>query len=680
MRRINVLDKETFSKIAAGEVVERASSVVKELVENSIDAGSKNITIEVEESGTKLIKISDDGVGIHKEDMEKAFLPHATSKIKDIDDIYNINSFGFRGEALSSIASVSKVKLVSKTKEEDFGKEIEIHGGEIKYINEAPSNNGTTIEVRDLFYNVPARQKFLKSPQRESSLISDVVLRLALANHDISFKLINNGKNTITTYGSENIEDTVRILYGKEVRENIIYFENHNDIASVHGYIGNREISRGSRNRQNIFVNKRLIKSGLITAAVENAFKSFLTVNKFPFFVLYLDIFPEYIDPNVHPTKAEIKFYDERAIFKLVFDGVHKALREYVKESFGTSEDVKEQNTKEENKEIYQQETLKTDIFKAPNDKNIEINLPIDLKNDNRQVKENEEVNDLKEKVLKFKEESNKYIENLSKKEDEKYYKESPLKYENKVIEDYSKNKINENLNLEKAIYNVEKNKYLEDRVKEDFNKEYVDIKEKEKNQQLIPKFSPIRLIGQFNNTYIIGELNNELILIDQHAAHEKCLFEKYKKSIENLEVTSQLLLTPMVLELSFEDFPYYIENEEVFKKAGFNIEDFGNNTISIREVPMFLGKPNLKNLFYEILNNLKKMGSGETSEVKYDKIASLACKAAVKANDKLSILEMEKLIEDLRYSDDPFTCPHGRPTIIKITLNELEKRFKRIQ
>jgi len=632
LKRINILDFETSNKIAAGEVVERASSVVKELVENSVDANSKNIIIEIEDSGNELIKISDDGDGIHPEDIEKAFMPHATSKIRGIEDIYNINSFGFRGEALSSIASISKVTLKSKTKNEPFGKEIYVEGGKVVHIMDTACNDGTTIEVRDLFFNVPARQKFLKSAQREASLISDLLLRLALGNHDISFKLINKGKVTINTYGTEDIVETIRILYGKEVKENIIPFEKYNDIVSVHGFIGNAEISRGSRNRQSIFVNKRLIKNSTITAAVENAFKSFLTINKFPFFVLFLDIFPEFIDPNVHPTKAEIKFFDDRSIFKLVFDGVHSALKEYMQHSFSIEEDVlvvKENEIIDNNyiQPKYEQEAFNDNIFERKiSSKDIEFqSIPIDLK-----PLKNVDLTDSFERK-------------------EEVVKKAEEKFENEAV---STKTLKTNNIEESSIENL----------------------------NLQPKFGHINIIGQFNNTYIIGDSNNELILIDQHAAHEKYLFEKYRRSIKNLEVVSQILLTPIVIELTYEDFPYYSENVEAFENAGFKIEDFGDNTISIREVPMFLGKPDVKSLFYEILDNLKKLGSGETTEVKYNKIASLACRAAVKANDKLSIMEMEKLMEDLRYIEEPFTCPHGRPTMIKITLNELEKRFKRIQ
>jgi DNA mismatch repair protein MutL len=638
MKRINILSQDTANKIAAGEVVERASSAVKELVENSIDAGSENITIEVEESGSKLIRISDDGSGIHPEDIEKAFMPHATSKIYSIEDIFSINSFGFRGEALSSVASVAKVLIKTRTVDFDFGKEMYIEGGEIKYIKDVGCNIGTTIEVRDLFFNVPARQKFLKSPQRENGLISDLLLRLALGNYKVAFKLYSNGKEVLTSYRNENPRDTIRTLYGKQVYDNILPFETHSDIISIHGYVGNSEISRGSRNRQSIYVNNRLIKSSTITAAVENAFKSFITVNKFPFFVVYIDIFPEYIDPNVHPTKAEIKFFDEKSLFKLVFDGVHLALRESLKDSFRIDEE-------NDNLDIVSKEKEFEGISI--------VQMPIDFRGN--MVKE---VADDEASILTLE----KNISSITSRDN----------YNTYSYKDSYNDKSNDVNTVSSSYKPVNDEKEAVKNVTLDNTSIISDLDE--------PKLPIIKIIGQFNNSYIIGEYNKELYLIDQHAAHEKVLFEKYKKSITALEVISQVLLTPLIIELGFEDYSYYEENKEIFKKCGFLIEDFGDNAVAIREVPMFLGKPDVKNLFYDIIENIKALGSATASELKYDKIASLACKAAVKANNKLSELEMEALINELRYIDEPFTCPHGRPTIIKFSLYELEKRFKRIQ
>lgn len=642
MKRINILDTETSNKIAAGEVVERPSSVVKELIENSIDSGAKNITVEIEDGGQKSIKVLDDGHGIHPEDIEKAFMPHATSKINSIDDIYSINTMGFRGEALASISAVSNTILKSRTEESGYGKEISIKGGILDYIKDAGCNVGTTIEVKDLFFNVPARKKFLKSSSRESAYISDILNRLALANPDISFKLFSNGKKVLNTYGTGKLIDAIRSVYGKSICDNIISVEKHSDVSSIYGFIGNSEISRGSRNNQSIFVNKRYIKSKLITAAVENAFKSFLTVNKYPFFVVFLDIFPEFIDVNVHPTKSEIKFRDDREIFKLTFDAVHEALRNSLRSSFEIPVD-EEAKPKDEQLNYIKEE-------------NNRVQLPIDLISFN-------------ENNYKIEDCGN----NRSYEQDLKKYSFNDLKKYPKEINYNTDDIIKEDkvLNQDTSI-DVNKSEVLHEENKE---RESIQIREEK-----IAKFPSLTIIGQFRSTYILAEAADNLYLIDQHAAHEKILFEKYKRSIQENKVMSQVLITPVVMELVSEDYDYYLENSDVFEKSGFNIEPFGENTISIRGVPLILGKPDIKNLFMDILDNLKNMGSGQTWEVKYNSIAKLACKSAVKANDILSNIEMKTLVEDLRFIEDPFTCPHGRPTIMKFTLNELEKRFKRIQ
>lgn len=617
MRRINLLSENTANKIAAGEVVERASSVVKELVENSLDADSKNITIEIEDSGNKLIRITDDGRGIHPEDIKIAFLPHGTSKISSVEDIYDIQSFGFRGEALASIAAVSKVRLKSRMEAFDYGREIYIEGGKVIYEKDVGCNLGTEIEVKDLFFNTPGRQKFLKSPQREKSIINDLVLKLALGNYKTSITLINDRKQTLRTFSEDELDKTLRILYGKEVYENVIPIENHSDILSVYGYIGKESISRGSRNRQSIFVNKRLIKSSLITAAVENAFKSFIMVNKFPFFVIHIDIFPEFIDPNVHPTKNEVKFLEERVLFKTIFDGVHSALKESLKKSFIIPEEI-------EDLAIVQEDKLhKSYTSSEPSQ--------IGYLNDNHYTSEDNNLGYNKD--LGFNKEVN-YNDKPS------YIREIPI--ENQV-EPKGDN-----------IY---------------YNKEI----------SRIPKIPPIKLIGQCFNSYIIGEYLDELYLIDQHAAHEKILFEKYRKNIGNFNVVSQILAVPTIIPLTFDEYAIYKDNEEIFLNAGFMVESFGENDVLVREVPVFLGKPHINNLFHDMIENIKSMGSGLTIDIKYDKIASLACKAAVKANDKLSDVEILSLLEELRYIDEPFTCPHGRPTIIKYSLKEIEKSFKRI-
>lgn len=676
MNRINILNADTANKIAAGEVVERPSSVVKELVENSLDAGAKNITIEIQNGGESLIKIIDDGSGVHPEDVEKAFNPHATSKIKDTYDIFSINTLGFRGEALPSIASIARVDFKSKIADFDMGKELIISGGEKESLTDCSMNRGTQIEVRDLFFNVPARKKFLKTTARESALINDLVNRISLANPDVSFKLFNNNKKILNTYGNGKLIDVIRTIYGKSTAENLIYFEEHKDTASVYGFIGNDTLARASRNNQSLFVNKRYVKNRSLTVAVENAFRSFNVTGKFPFFVLFIDTYPELIDVNIHPTKSEIKFKDERFIFKVVFDAVHSAMREYVKDTFTLPEEeekkfeaLKEEVIQESlDKEISTLEKLKENInYKVSEDKRkeeiysynpskdyeakTEVNIPVDFlskENQEESFSINNSFNSL---------ENNDFKEASAKRE---------ISYDPILIKNELKDKVSENTSnsLETSDYKCNKNEHGN-------SLEEIIYRE--------AKFPKLRVIGQFNKTYILAEYDSTLYLIDQHAAHEKILFEKYSSDIAKKKVEIQPLMIPLVVTLPTEDYLYYDENKEIFEKAGFKISDFGDNSIRIEEVPYFLDKLNPTELITSMINNLKKMGTGETVEVKYNKIASMSCRAAVKANDVLSILEMENLIEDLRYINDPFHCPHGRPTIIKFTSYELDKKFKRI-
>ncbi|CUP02391.1 DNA mismatch repair protein [Clostridium baratii] len=653
MKRINLLDENTSNKIAAGEVVERPSSVVKELVENSIDANSKNITIEIEDGGCSFIKIIDDGDGIHKDDIKKAFLPHATSKIQCAEDIFSINTLGFRGEALASIASVAKVNLKTKPHNDSFGREIIIEGGEILEEKDCGVNSGTTIEVKDLFFNIPARKKFLKSFTREGSIITDIINRISIVNPNISFKLFNNGKKVLHTFGSGNIKDVLRVVYGKKISDNLVYFEGTREEISISGYIGKEEIARGSRNNQSIYVNGRYIKNKTLVAAVENAFKSFSTVNKFPFFVLFIDVYPEFVDVNIHPTKAEIKFKDDRMMFKIVFDSVHKYLKEAIFDEFKLPEE-------------------EINVTKESQAENLELNL----KFEEDEVKFNSfEKNN---KILK--ESSIDYSAQIKKEQDELLKLKEKLNNTDFLIHE-NKNDIMDNING-LSHSSIDNNKesinsdVLYSKEDEDLNK---NISNKETIEERIAKFPPLRIIGQFNKTYIIAEFNETLYLIDQHAAHEKILFEKYIKSISEGSIIIQQLLVPTLIELSTDDFIFYIENQKIFKDAGFTVEEFGGNTISLKEVPYFLGKLDPKDLFLSIIDDLKKMGDGKTIDIKYNKIATMACKKAVKGNDTLTEREMIKLIEDLRFIEDPFHCPHGRPTIIKFTNNDLEKRFRRI-
>ncbi len=651
MKRINILSEDTANKIAAGEVVERPASIVKELVENSIDANAKNILIEIEDGGTSLIRVIDDGEGIYKDDILKAFMPHATSKIKDSQDIYNINTLGFRGEALPSIAAVSKVCLKTKQRESSEGYKITIEGGKYSEIESCGINHGTIIEVSHIFFNVPARKKFLKTVSREGSLITDIVTRIALANPNISIKLFNNGKKTISTFGNGELKDVIRSIYGKNISDNIIYFEDIGDDITVYGYVGKEEIARGSRNNQSSFVNKRYIKNKALAVAVEQAFKSFSTINKFPFFIMYIEIYPEFVDVNIHPTKAEIKFNDEKIVFSKIFNAVHNALKQNVFHNFSIREE-KEEHEKKSAVPSYEELSFK---IKAEEEK-IKV-----AQNSFKEAEEKKEMQNLELKTKANKEQITVPVDFLL----------------NSTENSHLTDSINENYETFNNSHINDKN-YSETILKRT-SSDNVPYKENEDFQTKEGKFPPITIIGQYNKTYILGEYDGTLYMIDQHAAHEKILFEKYLKQIEEGNIIIQPLFVPIVLELSSDDYLYYEENISVFKEAGFVLEEFGENCVALKEVPYFLGKLNSRTLFLEILDNLKNLGNGKTTEVKYNTIATKACKAAVKGNDYLNTKEMVALVNELRFIDDPFHCPHGRPVILRFTKTEIEKKFKRI-
>lgn len=613
MGKINILSKDTFNKIAAGEVVERPASVAKELVENSIDAKATEIYIEIIDGGEKLIKIVDNGEGILEEDMRNAFLPHATSKIRTADDLFSISTMGFRGEALSSISSVSKVLTRSKTKEHD-GREILVEGGEIRYEKFSSMDQGTLMEIRDLFYNVPARKKFLKSTAREGAIISEILSKISMAHPKISFKLVVDGKEILRTYGTGNQKDVIRQVYNKKVYENLFYFENHYDSFSIFGYIGNEEISRGSRSHETIFVNKRLVQSKVITTAAEKAFKSFATVSRFPFFVINIEVFPEIIDVNIHPQKAEIKFEDESHIFKSVFGTVHGAMRDGLKDTFAIE--------KEEEEESFVQ--LSHSAANTP----VYIDIPVDTMKQIGATVTGVETD-------------------MEKSPDQGDYGS----YEN------SDQKLRENHGLMR---------------REEWPAGSDEV-------ERTAKFPMPEIIGQFRDTYILTEIHDELYIFDQHAAHEKINFEKYMQGIREGSVASQGLLIPEIVDLDMEDHQLYLDNKEVLKEAGFIIEDFGDRSISIREVPLFLGKVQASSYLHEILDNIRNLGKGNKEDVKYLRIATAACKASIKAYEPLTMEEMRYLIEELRFIKEPFTCPHGRPTLVKLTEKDMQKMFRRI-
>ncbi len=625
IKKINLLDDYTINKIAAGEVVERPSSVVKELVENSIDANASKITIEIQDGGKQLIRITDNGDGISSSEVEKSFLRHATSKIIKIDDLYDLHSLGFRGEAMASIASVSKIELISRTNEEKIGTKISLEGGNI--INKEPVGTalGTTIIVKDLFFNTLPRQKFLKSSSAETIHITDIVNKLSIGHNAIQFKLINNNKIMLTTPGDSNLKNAVRSLYGKEISDNLIPISIQTDYLKLDGFIGNNTIYRSNKSLQHIYVNGRYVKSKLIQNAILEGYKSIVPINKHAicFLNLYLD--PRKIDVNIHPTKLEIKFEEEEKIFKLIKEEINSLLLQSSLIPKYERKDIKEKRV---NKQTY-----------IHYDKDNIINRD-DLLN-------------------------NFHI-------DKDVYKDKPIIEKQIDLMDTMKEK-EEVYEQKKDISNVPINSYEKNTIITPVvDEKDISIIKEEKKQ--LPKFN---VIGTLFNTYIISQYKESMFLIDQHAAHERILYEKYMKKFHQEDISSQILLDPIILELSKKDM-LVIENKlDIFQKFGFEVELFGNNSIVVRSVPNIFGGPESEKFLLEIIDNIDDLS--HNYELKKDKIATMACKSAIKAHDRIQNIEIDNLLNNLKECNNSYTCPHGRPIIVEMKKYEIEKMFKRI-
>jgi len=599
---IKLLDKNLINKIAAGEVVERPSSVVKELVENSIDAKSTAITVEIKDGGTKLIRITDNGSGIPEGEVEIAFKRHATSKISEEKDLNSIFSLGFRGEALASISAVTQLEMMTKTQNEMIGTRIEIHGGEIKTKEEVGVPNGTTLIMKNLFYNTPARLEFLKSTSSEAAAISEIMDKLAMTHPEIAFKYINNGKVILHTNGNNNLKNVIYNIYGKEISGKLIPIEFETDIIKCRGFIGKPEVNRASRKYENIFINGRYIKSDLISRAVEDAYKTFIIINKFPFFTLHFDIDPSIVDVNVHPTKMEVRFSSEADIYETLKKQVYDALsKEILIPEVKLIKDI--------------------DFNKVASKNKYEYKEAFEVKNTFEDKKESFTI-DKKEEVKK----------------DDVTYFEKPKK---EVVQEI-----------------------IQETFETETKKKVIDYK----------------IIGQMFDTYWIVEQDSKMYIIDQHAAHEKVMYEKIIKQFKKQKIASQTLVTPVTVELSNDEMIVLKENINIFRSFGFDVEEFGTNTYIIREIPIMFNKPANGVFFMEILDEIMSGSIKNIYDTKEDAIATISCKAAVKGNDRLSHIESRNLIEELFKLDNPYTCPHGRPTIISMTKYEVEKKFKRIQ
>lgn len=655
MKKIKLLDNNTINKIAAGEVVERPSSVVKELVENSIDANSTSITVEIKDGGTTLIRITDNGDGIPKDQVKTAFIRHATSKIVNIEDLENVISLGFRGEALASIASVSQVEMQTKTHNEMTGTFIEINGEELINISDCGCSEGTSIVVRNLFYNVPARRKFLKKPATESGYISDMINKIALAHPEISFKFINNESVMLHTSGNNDLKSAIFYVYGKEIAGKMLELDYNNKSFSVTGMIGKPELSRANRNYENLFINGRYIKSDVISQAIEDAYKTRLMTGKFPVFALNFSIPPSMVDVNVHPTKLEVRFHNDDEIYDFFYNAVTSAFKDKML-------------IPEKDWDSKPSQAVKEFIKTLPEEKHIQQKL--EVQNDysiKPMIKENQNENS-------FRKEASSFMDSFPIGNDElNPIKKSELLYKNNV----------KSVVKEPSVSVIEKKKNIssEEKLLEDLTdkKEIQKTDIIEKKHEFVPFFKDYKIIGQMFSTYWAVEQNGSIFIIDQHAAHERILFEDILNKFKSNNVVSQMLIQPVAISLTSSEKQILNENKDLIEKFGFEVEEFGGNAFAIRAVPYIFKQPSGVNFFIDIIDMLGNANITSVYDTKLISVATIACKAAVKANDKLSYQEAVSLIEKLLKLENPFSCPHGRPTIIEMTKYELEKKFNRI-
>lgn len=636
MKNIAVLDQNTIDKIAAGEVIERPSSIVKELVENAIDAGANAITVEIKEGGISLIRITDNGEGIEASQVPLAFLRHATSKISKVEDILNVASLGFRGEALSSIAAVCQVELITKTAGSLTGVRYLIEGGKEKGLEEIGAPEGTTFLVRNIFYNTPARKKFLKTPMTEAGYISNLMERMAMSHPEIAFKFINNNQTKLHTSGNANLKDVIYGIYGRDIASNLVEIHTQAGDVAIDGFIGKPVISRGNRNYENYFINGRYIRSSIIAKAIEDGYKTFMMQHKYPFTALHFSIDGKLLDINVHPTKMELRFADNQGMYQLVQDTV--------KQGLSHRELIPVVSVKEEKKTEVPQ-------MKRP------VSVPEPFEKKRREQ--------FGEERAAYKTEWNsgqaipvpKSLEEFIKKgKTDEAAAGAPGEPE-QVMKPYLTEKKPGTL----AKVSAQQINLFEDKL---LSKEHI---------------REHRLIGQLFDTYWLVEFHEKLYIIDQHAAHEKVLYERTMKSLENKEFTSQQLSPPMILTLNMQEEALLSQYMEHFTRLGFEIEPFGGKEYSVSAVPANLYGIAQKELFLEMLDGLAEQTGRVQAEMVNEKIASMSCKAAVKGNHRISALEAEALIGELLALENPYNCPHGRPTIISMTKYELEKKFKRI-
>lgn len=667
MPEIQLLDQATINQIAAGEVIDRPSSVVKELLENAIDAKATAITVEIKDGGISFIRITDNGCGIEKDQVRKAFLRHATSKLHTIDDLLDIGSLGFRGEALSSIAAIAQVELISKPPEAMLGISYQIEDGEEKSLTQIGAPDGTTILVRNLFYHVPARKKFLKTAATEGNYINQLMENMAMLRPDISMRFINGGQNKLYTSGNGRLKDLIYTIYGREISSNVLEISYECPLFAVTGYIGKPIISRGNRTFENYYINGRFVKSRLIAAAIEQAYKPFMMQHRYPFTVLHIKIKPELIDVNVHPAKMEVRFQQENEIYELLAGAIENTLRgkEFIPDVSDDGKAEKKVQEKQKLPEPFEQRRLQAmkEIIPPP---------PAEHKTQNEQ-KPSAEHKTQSEQKLPRNEEQPKVLSKLSepvceyKAEKKQTIKDSDSKWESasgihkRIGQDVSQTVNQMPTQPEQKLEKPEQQTLFTEPL----------LSEKARIHH--------RLIGQLFDTYWLIQYGNQLYIMDQHAAHEKVNYERLMEAYRKKERITQFVSPPMVISLTRAEEAILEEFKSEFERIGFTIEPYGGREYAISEIPANLYGINEKDLFLEMLSDLEDRGSMQPSELIASKLASMSCKAAIKGGQKISFKEADALVSQLLTLENPYACPHGRPTIITMTKYELEKKFKRI-
>lgn len=679
MPEIQLLDQATINQIAAGEVIDRPSSVVKELLENAIDAKATAITVEIKDGGISFIRITDNGCGIEKDQVRKAFLRHATSKLHTIDDLLDIGSLGFRGEALSSIAAIAQVELISKPPEAMLGISYQIEDGEEKSLTQIGAPDGTTILVRNLFYHVPARKKFLKTAATEGNYINQLMENMAMLRPDISMRFINGGQNKLYTSGNGRLKDLIYTIYGREISSNVLEINYECPLFVVTGYIGKPIISRGNRTFENYYINGRFVKSRLIAAAIEQAYKPFMMQHRYPFTVLHIKIKPELIDVNVHPAKMEVRFQQENEIYELLAGAIENTLRgkEFIPDVSDDGKAKKNVQEKQKLPEPFEQRRLQAmkEIIPPP---------PTEHKIQNEQKPSAEH---------KTQSEQNLFTENKIQSEQKLPKNEEQPKVPSKLSEPVCEYKAEKKQTIKDSDSKWELASGIHKRIGQDVSQTVNQMptqpeQKLEKPEQQTLFTEPLlsekarihhRLIGQLFDTYWLIQYGNQLYIMDQHAAHEKVNYERLMEAYRKKERITQFVSPPMVISLTRAEEAILEEFKSEFERIGFTIEPYGGREYAISEIPANLYGINEKELFLEMLSDLEDRGSMQPSELIASKLASMSCKAAIKGGQKISFKEADALVSQLLTLENPYACPHGRPTIITMTKYELEKKFKRI-